>query len=135
VFPQGLKWPGPVAYNLSSCSAEVKNPWSYISTSPYVLMRKCLIKHRENFSFSFNIQICLKIFVWKLCNFEFRLHLIPVKTGPRGHSVSYPTGIGSSCPGGIDQGVKLIAHFQLLQRQKIFGAIPPLPHTHSWRSA
>jgi len=33
------------------CDTEVINAWSYISTSPYVLMAQYLIKHRDNFPF------------------------------------------------------------------------------------
>jgi len=32
-------------------NAEVKNAWSYTSTSPYVFMVYCLVKHRDNFTF------------------------------------------------------------------------------------
>jgi hypothetical protein len=30
-----------------------KNAWSYTSTSQYVFMRWCLVKHRDNFTFTF----------------------------------------------------------------------------------
>jgi hypothetical protein len=34
-------------------SAEVKNTWHYTSTPHYVFMEWCLVKHRDNFTFSF----------------------------------------------------------------------------------
>jgi hypothetical protein len=33
-------------------SAEVKNAWSYISTPQYVFMAWCLVKHKDNFTFT-----------------------------------------------------------------------------------
>jgi hypothetical protein len=33
-------------------SAEVKNAWSYTSIHQYVFMGWCLVKHRDNFTFS-----------------------------------------------------------------------------------
>jgi hypothetical protein len=38
----------------SPCCADVKNTWSYNSTTPYVFMTWCLVGHRENFTFTFN---------------------------------------------------------------------------------
>jgi hypothetical protein len=32
-------------------SVEVKNAWSYTSTSQYVFMAWCLVKHKDNFTF------------------------------------------------------------------------------------
>jgi hypothetical protein len=37
--------------NSPPSNAELKNAWIYISTTPYVLMMWCLIKHRDNFTF------------------------------------------------------------------------------------
>jgi hypothetical protein len=34
-------------------SAKVKNVWSYTSISQYVFMAWCLVKHRNNFTFTF----------------------------------------------------------------------------------
>jgi hypothetical protein len=34
-------------------SAEVKNAWSYTTTPQYVFMACCLVKHRDNFTFTF----------------------------------------------------------------------------------
>jgi hypothetical protein len=33
-------------------SVEVKNAWSYTSTPQYVFMAWCLVKHRDNFTFT-----------------------------------------------------------------------------------
>jgi hypothetical protein len=34
-------------------SSEVKNAWSYASIPPYAFMAWCLLKHRDNFTFTF----------------------------------------------------------------------------------
>jgi hypothetical protein len=44
------KYPGREADHLPPSSAEVKNAWSYTSTSQYVFMAWCLVKHRNNFT-------------------------------------------------------------------------------------
>jgi hypothetical protein len=36
--------------NHSPSSAEIKNAWSYTSTSPHVFMVWCLIKQKDNFT-------------------------------------------------------------------------------------
>jgi hypothetical protein len=46
------KQPGHEVDHSSPSSAEVKNAWSYISTSLYAFMRWCLINHRVNFTFA-----------------------------------------------------------------------------------
>jgi hypothetical protein len=51
-FP-GLKRPGREADHSPPSSAEVKNAWSYTSTPLYVFMAWCLVKHRDNFIFTF----------------------------------------------------------------------------------
>jgi hypothetical protein len=51
-FP-GVKWPGCEADHSHISSAKVKNAWSYNSSSPYVFMAWCLVKHRDNFTFTF----------------------------------------------------------------------------------
>jgi len=51
-FPGG-KRPGREADHSLPCSAEVKNEWSYTSTSLYVSMAWCLVKQRDNFTFVF----------------------------------------------------------------------------------
>jgi hypothetical protein len=69
LFPPGVKRPGREADHFPPFSAEVKNTWNYISTSPYafktvwkryVFMAWCLVEHRDNFAFA-SFQICLKI--------------------------------------------------------------------------
>jgi hypothetical protein len=45
----GVNLPGREAENSPPSSAEVKNAWSYTSTSPYFYMAWSLIKHRDNF--------------------------------------------------------------------------------------
>jgi hypothetical protein len=49
----GVKRPGREADHSSPSSAEIKNAWSYISTPQYVFMAWCLVKHRDNFTFTF----------------------------------------------------------------------------------
>jgi hypothetical protein len=41
----------------TSISAEVKNVWSYTSTPPYVFVAWCLVKHRDNFAFTFTFYL------------------------------------------------------------------------------
>jgi hypothetical protein len=45
--------PGGEADHSPPSSAEVKNAWSYTSTPQYVFMAWCLVKHSDNFSFTF----------------------------------------------------------------------------------
>jgi hypothetical protein len=47
----GVKLPGREAAHSPPSSAEVKNAWSYTSTSQHVFMAWCLVKHRDNFTF------------------------------------------------------------------------------------
>jgi hypothetical protein len=51
----GVKRPGREADNSPPFSAEVKNAWSYTSTPQYVFMTWCLVKHRDNFIFTFTL--------------------------------------------------------------------------------
>jgi hypothetical protein len=44
---------GREADHSTPSSAEVKNEWSYTSTPKYVFMAWCLVKHRDNFTFTF----------------------------------------------------------------------------------
>jgi hypothetical protein len=46
----GLKWPGRELNHSPPSEAEIKNVWSYTSTSQYVFIEWCLVKHRNNFS-------------------------------------------------------------------------------------
>jgi hypothetical protein len=49
----GVKRPRREADHSSPSSAEVKNAWSYTFTPHYVFMAWCLVKHRDNFTFTF----------------------------------------------------------------------------------
>jgi hypothetical protein len=53
ILSLGVKWPGREADYSPPSSAEVKNAWSYTSTPQYVFMAWCLVKHRDNFTFTF----------------------------------------------------------------------------------
>jgi hypothetical protein len=48
-----VKWPGRKADHSPPSSAEVKNARSYTSTPQYVFMAWCLVKQRDNFTFTF----------------------------------------------------------------------------------
>jgi hypothetical protein len=48
-----VKQPGCEADHSPPFSAEVKNTWSYTSTPQYVFMAWCLVKLRDNFTFTF----------------------------------------------------------------------------------
>jgi hypothetical protein len=52
VFPRD-KAAGREADHSPPSSAEVKNAWSYPSTPQYVFTAWCLVKHRDNFAFTF----------------------------------------------------------------------------------
>jgi len=71
-FPGG-KLPGREADHSPPSNADVKNAWRYTSTSEYVFMAWCLIKHRDNFAllyltgYSFD---CLWRFVGKLWGYQ-----------------------------------------------------------------
>jgi hypothetical protein len=45
-FPGVWSWP--------PCNIEVTNAWSYTSFSPYILMLSCLVKQRDNISFTWS---------------------------------------------------------------------------------
>jgi hypothetical protein len=55
-FP-GVQRPGREADHSPPSSAEVKNAWSYTSTLQYAFMAWCLVKHRDNFSFTFTFTL------------------------------------------------------------------------------
>jgi hypothetical protein len=60
-----VKRPGREADHSPTSSAEVKNAWSYTSTPLYVFMAWCLVKHRDNCTFTFTftfLLICLESF-------------------------------------------------------------------------
>jgi hypothetical protein len=48
----GVKRLGREADHSPPSCAEVKNAWSYTSTPQYVFVAWCLVKHRDNFTFS-----------------------------------------------------------------------------------
>ena len=63
-------WNWPPSYN-----AEVKNAWSYSSSTSHVLMAaSCLFKDRKTFTFNATSHICLQRFQGSICSF-FRLPL------------------------------------------------------------
>jgi hypothetical protein len=47
-----VKRPGREADHSPPSSAEIENAWSYTSTPQYVFMARCLVKHRDNFTFT-----------------------------------------------------------------------------------
>jgi hypothetical protein len=53
----GIKRPGREADHSFPSTAEVKNAWSYTSTLPYVFMAWCLVKHRDNFTFTLSTTV------------------------------------------------------------------------------
>jgi hypothetical protein len=57
-----VKRPGREADHSPPSSAEVKNVWSYISTPQYVLMAWCLVKHKDNSTFTFILWWCIQKF-------------------------------------------------------------------------
>jgi hypothetical protein len=48
VFSPGVKRPGREADHSSPSNTEIKDAWTDTSTTPYVFMAGCFIKHREN---------------------------------------------------------------------------------------
>jgi hypothetical protein len=52
----GVKQPGREADHSPPSSTEVKNAWSYTSTSQYVFMAWCLVKHRDRDNFTFALE-------------------------------------------------------------------------------
>jgi hypothetical protein len=55
-----VMWLGHEADHSPPSSAKVKNVWSYTSTPQYVFMAWCLVKHKDNFTFTL-IQLSLLI--------------------------------------------------------------------------
>jgi hypothetical protein len=47
-----VKRPGREAYHSPPSSAEVMNAWNYTFTPQYVFMAWCLVKHRDDFTFT-----------------------------------------------------------------------------------
>jgi hypothetical protein len=52
----GLKRPGSEADHSPPSRAEVKNTWSYNSTPPYTFTEWCLVKHRDEITFTFTFK-------------------------------------------------------------------------------
>jgi hypothetical protein len=53
---------GTGQYYSPQYNAEIKNTWRYTSTPQYVFMAWCLVKHRDNFTFTFTghyFKLCL----------------------------------------------------------------------------
>jgi hypothetical protein len=48
----GVKWPEREDDHSPPSTAEVKNVWCYTSIPQYVVMAWCLVKHRDNFTFT-----------------------------------------------------------------------------------
>jgi hypothetical protein len=48
----GVKRPGREADHSPPSSFEVNDAWSYTSTPQYVFMALCLVKHKDNFTFT-----------------------------------------------------------------------------------
>jgi hypothetical protein len=42
----GVKWTGREADHSPPPNTKVKNAWNYTSTLPYVIMARCLVKHK-----------------------------------------------------------------------------------------
>jgi len=54
--------------------------WNYISTSPYSFIVWCLVRHRDNFNFTFSIKYCL---VFLACHHKMSSYfLTEYKLGP-----------------------------------------------------
>jgi hypothetical protein len=57
----GLKQPGREVDH-SPPSSKVKNTWRYTSTPQYVFMAWCLVKQRDNFTFTFTLNFLNSVF-------------------------------------------------------------------------
>jgi hypothetical protein len=57
----GVKLPGREADHSPPSCAEVKDAWSYISTPQYVFTAWCLVKYRDNFTFTSPIRVTCPI--------------------------------------------------------------------------
>jgi hypothetical protein len=67
----GVKWPGREADHSPPTSVDVKNAWSYTSTPQYVFMAWCLVKHRDNFTFTL---LLLYFILWRAGTSAQNLH-------------------------------------------------------------
>jgi hypothetical protein len=66
-FSLGVKRPGREADHSPLSSAEVKNAWSYTSTPQYVFRAWCLVKHRDNFTFTIHDEIKITLNLGNAC--------------------------------------------------------------------
>jgi hypothetical protein len=62
-FPEDKQLGHEAAHSRPS-SPKIKNVWSYTSTPPYVSMVWSLIKHRDDFTFTFNVHCVISIWWW-----------------------------------------------------------------------
>jgi hypothetical protein len=67
----GVKRPGREADHSPPCSTDVKNEWSYTSISQYVFMAWCLVKHRDNSTFTLPCYIMTLFHLHRLLNFRW----------------------------------------------------------------
>jgi hypothetical protein len=62
IFSLGVKRPGREADHSPQSSAQVKNAWSYTLNPQYVFTAWCLVKHRDNFTFIYKIDVtCMRM--------------------------------------------------------------------------
>jgi hypothetical protein len=64
---QGVQRPGREADHSPPSSVEVRNAWSDTSTSQYVFMECCLVKHRDNFTLSLLLPLSILFLLRQLC--------------------------------------------------------------------
>jgi hypothetical protein len=57
----GVKRPGGEADHSPPTSAKVNNAWNYTSITPIHLQGVGLVKHRDNFTFTFNVKLPYRI--------------------------------------------------------------------------
>jgi len=64
----GVKRPVGEADHLPPSNAEVKNAWAHTSSPSYVFMEWCLVKHRDKFTFTYNLtsKVSFNWLDWKL---------------------------------------------------------------------
>jgi hypothetical protein len=79
----GIKRSGREADNSPPSSSEV-NDWSYTSTPSHIFMAWYIVRHRDNFNFTFYLR---------------------VQNGSGAHQASYPNGTRGSFPGSKAAGV------------------------------
>jgi hypothetical protein len=77
-------------------SAEVKNAWSYTSTPQYAFMAWCLVKNRDNFTFTISqVQCsCVHFYVLNVIVGSWFKHRLAVMCCWQGNNI--PTGLAQS---------------------------------------